>query len=121
MKVKEYLVNRLVDVEAQLTSANRYKKMLEDEIEHFQDQLEAAHEFEKNVLLFAKTCLGIGKYTDGEHYISYGAGEKPYLWENKYPELYKFVKENLLWNLDDDGNLREELQPKEEDHEAMPF
>lgn len=121
MKVKEYLVNRLVDVEAQLTSANRYRKMLEDEISRYNDQLEAAHQFEKNVLLFAKTCLGIGKYTDGEHYISYGGGEKPYLWENKYPELYKFVKENLLWHLDDDGNLRKELQSEDEDVDPMPF
>ena len=118
MKVKEYLVDRLVDVEAQLTSANRYKKMLEDEIEHFQDQLEAAHEFENNVRLFAKTCLGIGKYTDGEHFINYGAGEKPYLWEKNYPELYKFVRENLLWDLDDDGKLKEEIQSESE---PLPF
>ena len=118
MKVKEYLVNRLVDVEAQLTSANRYRKMLEDEIRHYNEQLEAAHQFEKNVLLFAKTCLGIGKYTDGEHYISYGGGEKPYLWEKKYPELYKFVRENLLWDLDDDGNLKEELQSESD---PLPF
>ena len=121
MKVKEYLVDRLIKTEEELRSANRYKKMLEDEIRHYYEQLEAAHQFEKNVLLFAKTCLGIGKYTDGEHYISYGAGEKPYLWENKYPELYKFVKENLLWDLDDDGELREPFQQKEEDPEDMPF
>ena len=119
MKVKEYLVDRLVDVEAQLTSANRYRKMLEDEIEHFQNQLEAAHEFEKNVLLFAKEHLGISKYTEnGEHFISYGAGAKPYLWEDNNPELYKFVREHLLWDLDDDGNLREELQSESE---PMPF
>lgn len=121
MKVKEYLVNRLITVEDELKSANRYKKMLEDETRRYNEQLEAAHQFEKNVLLFAKTCLGISKYTDGEHYISYGAGEKPYLWENKYPELYKFVKENLLWHLDDDGELRKELQSEDEEDEPMPF
>lgn len=118
MKVKEYLVDRLVDVEAQLTSANRYRKMLEDEISRYNEQLEAAHQFEKNVLLFAKTCLGIRKYQDGEHYISYGAGEKSYLWENKNPELYKFVRENLLWHLDDDGNIKEELQSESD---PLPF
>ena len=122
MKVKEYLVDRLVDVEAQLTSANRYKKMLEDEIEHFQDQLEAAHQFEKNVLLFAKEHLGISKYMGSdEHFISYGAGTKHYLWEDKNPELYKFVREKLLWDLDDDGNLREELQSEHEDADPLPF
>lgn len=118
MKVKEYLVDRLIKTEEELRSANRYKKMLEDKIEHFQDQLEASYEFERNVLLFAKTCLGIGKYKDGEHYISYGAGERPYLWENKYPELYKFVRDNLLWHLNDDGELREELQS---DADPLPY
>lgn len=119
MKVKEYLVDRLIKTEEELKNANRYKKMLEDEIGRFQDQLEAAHQFEKNVLLFAKTCLGIGKYAeDGEHYISYGAGEKAYLWENKNPELYKFVRENLLWHLDDDGELRKELQSESD---PLPF
>lgn len=118
MKVKEYLVDRLVKTEEELKNANRYKKMLEDETRRYNEQLEDAHRFEENVLLFAKTCLGIGKYTDGEHYISYGSGEKSYLWEKKEPELYKFVRNNLLWHLDDDGELREELQSESE---PLPF
>ena len=122
MKVKEYLVDRLMKTEDELKHAILSKKLLEDEISRYNEQLEAAHQFEKNILLFAKEYLGISKYMGSdEHFISYGAGTKPYLWEDKNPELYKFVREKLLWDLDDDGNLREELQPKEEDLEAIPF
>ena len=122
MKVKEYLIGRILQLEAEITSLKLEVESKEEDCncyrynnEDLRKQLEKAHQFENNVLKFAKylTLVPSGK----DAYISTGRGKL--LWKSDEPELFKFVRENLLYDLDDDGNPREDLKLREE--EDAPF
>ena len=114
MKVNEYLVERLIEAETKLKARELSIKSLQSEIERCDEQLEAAHQFENNVLKFAK-FLKLGTSSiDGDPYVSID-----YLWKSHNPELFKFVRENLLYDRKDDGSLIDELKPQED--EDAPF
>ena len=118
MKVKEYLIGRILQLEAEITSLKLEVESKEEDCncyrynnEDLREQLEKAHQFENNVLKFAKYLRFVPSGKDA--FITSGRKSDGLLWKSNDPELFKFVRENLLYDLDDEGNVLEDLKPKE--------